>query len=172
MMSVTETTTLTARGIRSAALADRLEEGARALIQLASELSDQEWQMPLPGDGRTIGVVIHHVASVYPVEIQLAQSVAAGQPIVGVTMADIHAMNARHATEHATVTKAEAIALLVSNAAAAANAIRGLTDAQLAAAVPVSLYANAPLTCQFVLEDHAVRHSYHHASRIRLALGR
>jgi len=34
----------------------------------------------------------------------------------------------------------------------------------------VSLYANAILTCQFVLEDHAVRHSYHHLGRIRAAL--
>jgi len=28
------------------------------------------------------------------------------------------------------------------------------------------------LTCQFFLEDHAVRHSYHHLARIRKALGR
>ena len=34
----------------------------------------------------------------------------------------------------------------------------------------VSLYADAPVTCQFVLEDHAVRHSYHHLARIRGAL--
>jgi hypothetical protein len=34
----------------------------------------------------------------------------------------------------------------------------------------VSLNADAPLTCQFFLEDHAVRHSYHHCARIRAAL--
>jgi hypothetical protein len=34
----------------------------------------------------------------------------------------------------------------------------------------VSLYSDAPLTCQFVLEDHAVRHSYHHLARLRAAL--
>jgi hypothetical protein len=27
-----------------------------------------------------------------------------------------------------------------------------------------------PLTCQFFLEDHAVRHSYHHLAGIRAAL--
>ena len=36
----------------------------------------------------------------------------------------------------------------------------------------VSLNADAPLTCQFFLEDHAVRHSYHHLARIRAALAR
>ena len=28
-----------------------------------------------------------------------------------------------------------------------------------------------PVTCQFMLEDHAVRHSYHHLAGIRAALG-
>ncbi|HEX5600896.1 MAG TPA: hypothetical protein VFX63_00040, partial [Pyrinomonadaceae bacterium] len=51
-----------------------------------------------------------------------------------------------------------------------ATAIRLFTDDELDQAVPVSLYANAVLTCQFVLEDHAVRHSYHHLGRIRAAL--
>jgi hypothetical protein len=36
----------------------------------------------------------------------------------------------------------------------------------------VSLNSDAPLTCQFMLEDHAVRHSYHHLAKIRAALGR
>jgi hypothetical protein len=49
---------------------------------------------------------------------------------------------------------------------------RALSDEQLALAAPVSLYAGAPLTCQFFPEDHAVRHSYHHLARIRAALKR
>src|SRR6476661_1398963 len=79
------------------ALAERLEEGARALAAFAVGLTDTEWQTRVPHDGRTIGVIVHHVASVYPLEIQLAQQLAAGKPIVGVTIADIHAMNAAHA---------------------------------------------------------------------------
>ena len=49
-------------------------------------------------------------------------------------------------------------------------AIRALSDEQLDRATTVSLYSGAPLTCQFVLEDHAVRHSYHHLARMRRAL--
>ena len=30
----------------------------------------------------------------------------------------------------------------------------------------------APVTAQFVVEDHAVRHSWHHLARIRTAVGR
>ena len=68
------------------------------------------------------------------------------------------------------MTKETALNLLQRNSATAAAAIRALSDAELDRAAPVSLYSDAPLTCQFVLEDHAVRHSYHHLARIRGAL--
>lgn len=156
---------------RSNVLADRLEQGAGALADLAGRLSDAQWRTPVPGDGRMIGVIVHHVASVYPIEIQLAQSVAAGKAVTGVTMNDIHAMNAKHAAENAGVTRDAAVTLLRQNSKAAAAAIRALSDEELDRAAPVSLYFDAPLTSQFVLEDHAVRHSFHHLGRILGALG-
>src|SRR6478735_2471592 len=79
---------------RSDALAARLESGAAALVAFAETLSEVEWQMRLPKDGRKVGVVVHHVASMYPLEIQLAQALAGGNPIAGVTWADVHALNA------------------------------------------------------------------------------
>jgi hypothetical protein len=115
---------------------------------------------------------VHHVASVYPVEIQLAQALAGGNAVTGVTCADVHAMNAAHAKENAGATQEAAIELLRRNSAAAAAAIRALSDAELDNAADASLYANAPITCQFMLEDHAVRHSYHHLARIQQTLQR
>ena len=155
---------------RANALAERLEQGARALAAFATPLSDAEWQTRLPHDGRKIGVVVHHVANMYPLEIQLAQKIAAGEPIAGVTSETVDGINAAHAREHDAVTKAEALDLLRRNSEAAAAAIRALSDEELAQSAPISLYGDAPLTCQFMLEDHAVRHSYHHLARIRGAL--
>jgi hypothetical protein len=152
------------------ALADRLEQGAVALASFASTLSSAEWQARIPGDGRTIGVVVHHVATMYPLEIQLAQRLAEGKPIEGLTWNAVHELNARHALEHEAVTKEAALDLLRRNSAAAAAAIRALSDEELARAAAISLNADAPLTCQFMLEDHAVRHSYHHLARMREAL--
>jgi hypothetical protein len=166
------TTRPAARSARAADLAERLERGAAALTAYARHLTPDEWRTPLPHDGREIGVVVHHVASVYPVEIKLAQTLAAGKAVVDLSMEDIHKMNAAHAREHAGPDQKETLALLRRNSAAAADALRELSDAQLERAAPVSLYADAPLTCQFVLEDHAVRHSFHHLGRIRAALGR
>jgi hypothetical protein len=157
---------------RANALADRLEQGAAALVSLASSLTDSEWQTHLPKDGRKVGVVVHHVASVYPIEISLAQTLASGKPVEGVTWPVIHDMNAGHAKENDGVTKEAAIELVRKNSAAAAAAIRALSDAELDAAAPASLYEDAPITCQFMLEDHAVRHSYHHLALIRSALKR
>ena len=75
---------------RSAALAARLEQGAQSLANLAAGLTPAEWTTPLPGDGRTVGVVVHHVAFMYPIEIELAQVLASGKPVTGVTWADMH----------------------------------------------------------------------------------
>ncbi len=158
-------------GQRSNALAERLEQGAKALAALASGLSDAQWRTAIPKDGRTVGVVVHHVASVYPIEIELAQTLAAGKPVIGVTMDDVHAMNAGHAKQNASVTKDAALEALRANSEGAAAAIRALSDAELERAAPASLYSGAPITCQFMLEDHAVRHSYHHTARIRATLG-
>jgi hypothetical protein len=155
---------------RANALAERLEQGAQALAALAAGLSDAQWQSRLPGDGRKVGVVVHHVATMYPLEVQLAQTLASGQPIAGVSWQAVHDINAKHAGEHDAVTKETALELLRRNSSEAAAAIRALSDDQLDRAAPISLNADAPLTCQFFLEDHAVRHSYHHLARIRQAL--
>jgi hypothetical protein len=157
-------------GKRSYELARRLELGALALETFASSLTEFEWQSRVPGDGRKIGVVVHHVASMYPLEIQIAQTLAKGDPIEGVTADVVNKINAEHAKRFEGVTKEETIELLKQNSTAAAVAIRALSDEELDQAAPVSLNANAPLTCQFIIEDHAVRHSYHHLTRIRTAL--
>lgn len=62
---------------RTSAIAKTLEEGARALAAFAYSLTDEEWQMrPLPHDSRKVGVIVHHVAIIYPLEVEFARSVA------------------------------------------------------------------------------------------------
>ena len=158
-------------GRRSAALAERIEQGAAALASYAEGLTDAQWRQIVPPDGRTVGVIVHHVASIYPLEIQLANTLAEGKPIVGVTWAAVAELNAGHAKENAGVTKADALALLGKNSKAAADAVRAIPDEALDRAAPVSLNGDAPLTAQFFIEDHALRHSFHHLAKIRTVLG-
>lgn len=152
------------------ALAERLERGAAMLLHLASGLTEAQWQTRVPHDGRKVGVMVHHVGNMDPLEIELSQKIARGEPITGVTMATIDDINAAHAKEKDGVTKEEAIEFVRRNSEAAAAAIRALSDEELQNSATISLYDDAPLTCQFMLEDHPVRHSYHHVAKIRGAL--
>ena len=158
---------------RAEALADRIEEGAALLASFAEGLSDEEWRTPVSAtDKRPVGVIVHHVASVYPVEVQLAQTIARGQAVTEVTWDVVAEMNAGHAREQSAVTKADTLELLRRNIRAAAAAVREFTDDQLDQAAPFSLSFGAPVTAQFVIEDHPLRHSWHHLARIRTAVGR
>jgi hypothetical protein len=158
---------------RAELLADRIEEGAAGLAAFAEGLSEAEWRTPISGtDLRPVGVIVHHVASMYPIEIDVARAVANGKTVMDVTWEVVAGLNAKHADEHAGVTKAAALELLRRNSREAAAVVRTFTDDQLDQAAPFSLSFGAPVTAQFVIEDHALRHSWHHLARIRTALGR
>lgn len=167
---MTNSQTMTSK--RGSELGNRILMGASALEDFAKELSDSEWQMPVEGDGRTVGVVIHHVASTYPLEIELAKLLASGKPITDATMDVVDQMNAEHAQEYAAVEKQETLEFLRSKSRVAAEAVRMFSSEELDNAANVSLNADAPLTAQFFIEDHALRHSFHHLDRIRATLNR
>ena len=160
-------------GRRAELLADRIEEGAVGLAAFAESLSEEEWRRPVSStDPRTMGVIVHHVASVYPIEIDLARAIARGNAVTDVTWEVVAQLNAKHANEQDGVTKAATLELLRRNSREAAAAVRAFTDEELDRAAPFSLSFGAPVTAQFVIEDHALRHSWHHLARIRTALGR
>ena len=119
-----------------------------------------------------MGQIVNHVALVYPIEVDLARAIASGNAVTDVTWQVVAELNAGHAREHAQVTKAEALELLRTNSREAADSVRAFKDEELDRAAPFSLSFGAPVTAQFVVEDHAVRHSWHHLARIRTAVGR
>jgi hypothetical protein len=160
---------------RAESLANRIEEGAAGLAAFAEGLSEAEWRTAVTEGGkkgRSVGVIVHHVASVYPIEVDLARAIGSGKAVTDVTWAAVAELNAKHAGDRAGVTKAAALELLRKNSREAAAAVRAFTDDQLDRAAPFSLSFGAPVTAQFVIEDHALRHSWHHLARIRAALGR
>jgi len=158
---------------RAESLAARIEEGAGRLEGFAEGLLDVEWHTPAsPTDKRSVGVIIHHVATMYPIEIGVARAIAGGQSVSDVTWDLVAQLNAKHARENAHASKSAAITLLRQNSLEAAAAVRAFTDEDLDRATPFLLSSGAPVTVQFVIEDHALRHSWHHLAAIRKALGR
>ena len=164
----------TRRGERRAeSLAERIEEGAAGLAAFVEGLSEEEWRKPVSEtDRRSVGVVVHHVATVYPIEIDLARAIAGGNAVTEVTWEVVSGLNAQHAQEQAGVTREATLELLKRNSRGAAAAVRGFTDEELDRAAPFGLSFGAPVTAQFVIEDHALRHSWHHLAKIRKALGK
>ena len=157
-------------GGRAEALAERIAEGHRELIACVEGLSEMGWHTHCPNEGRSVGLLVHHVATMLPGELDMIRAVAAGQPIVGVTPEMLDQMNAAHAVEHADCTQEETLELLRRNSALVVDGIRELSDAELDQAAPVSLHWDAPLTAQYLIEDHPLSHAYSHLASIRAAV--
>ena len=155
---------------RAELLAERLELGAQELAAFIRGCSEEQWGVLCPDEGRTVGVVAHHVAAAYPVEVDLVNMMASGKPIAGVSMDMVDQMNAEHAAAESDCTREDTLELLLRNSASAAEAIRSLSDEQLDAAVTVSLHADVPLTTQYLIEEHPISHSFRHLQSIRAAL--
>jgi len=124
------------------------------------------WQTVCADDGRTVGVLAHHVASALIPETEIVKQLAAGTALTGVTWAMVDQGNA----EHASRSQGEAAELLRRNSAIAAAAIRGLRDDQLDLAAPNSLHAGAPVTTQFWIENHPLAHAHRHLASMQAAL--
>lgn len=167
------TTTGGSSSRRAESLAARIEAGAVGLANFAEGLSDADWRTPVSAtDRRSVGVVVHHVASMYPIEIDVARAIAGGRSVSDVTWEVVAQLNAKHAQDNAQVSKSVALELLRQNSREAAARVRAFTDQELDQASSFSLSFGAPMTAQFVIEDHALRHSWHHLASIRRALGR
>ena len=87
---------------RAESLADRIEEGAAGLAAFAEGLSEEEWRKPASTtDRRSVGVIVHHVANMYPIEIDAARAIASGKAVTDVRWGVVAEINAKHAQEQA-----------------------------------------------------------------------
>lgn len=156
--------------MRAEALADRILKGAQELAAFAQDLTQVEWGTVCLDEARTVGVLIHHVASAYRVEVNLIQGLAAGKAIDGVTWAMVNQGNKDHATANKDASKEDTLDLLRQNSAFAADAVRELSDEALDKVSPISLNSDAPLTTQYFIEEHPISHPYVHLKSIKDAL--
>ncbi len=62
--------------------------------------------------------------------------------------------------------------MLRANTKAAADKVRKFTDEELDTAVSICLYWDTPLSAQWFIEYHSVRHNYSHLDSIRAAFNR
>jgi uncharacterized damage-inducible protein DinB len=153
---------------RARNLAEQLEQANRALITTIEGLSDAQWRAKTPGDGRSVGVVAHHVATSHKSVAGLVGAIAHGKAVPTITMDMIHEGNATHATQFANCTRAETLALLRQNGAAAVATIHGLGETELDRTVTFPM---GTLTAAQVIERVLIGHANDHHGTIRRAVG-
>ncbi len=115
-------------GARAEALARKFEDKAAEATGVFEKLGDADWKKVTSAEKWSVGVVAHHVASSHEMIAGIAKGIATGQAMAPISMDDLHAMNAKHAQEHAGCTKAETVALHKKGVAAAAAVVRGIAD--------------------------------------------
>jgi hypothetical protein len=156
---------------RAEELARRVERGARDLIAAVQSLTDEQWRTVCGDEHRTVGVFVHHVGVMYPLEADVVTTLARDGGMPGLTWEAVHGINSEHATGHAGVDKETAVALVRENVLKAVEAVRALTDEQLDRVAPNGLHWDAPLTVQFFIEHHPIAHPYIHLESIRYPPG-
>ena len=153
------------------ALAKQFETKVAEATRLLEGLSDADWKKVTEAEKWSVGVTAHHVAGSHQPISDLIKTVAAGQSVPNFTMDMLHAMNAKHAQEHANCTRSETIELHKKGAATAAAIVRTLSDDQLANSGTVVTGAPA-MTAEQVITNILINHIDDHFGSIRKTVGR
>jgi PhnB protein len=160
-----------AASARAESIASQFEAKVREAEDILQRLSDADWKRVTAGEGWPVGVTAHHAAEALEPISQMIRAVAAGQPIEGFTMERLDAMNAQHARDFAGCTKQETIELLRRGAVQAAQAVRALSDADLARKGQVMVGA-PPMSTEDVATAGLLGHLDGHIGSIRKTVGR
>jgi hypothetical protein len=117
-------------GAKGEMFAKQFETKAQEATAAIERLSDADWKKVTTAEQWPVGVVAHHIAVAHEALAGLVKTLADGKPGPNIPMEAIHQMNAKHAQDFAACTKAETVALLQKNAAAAAGILRSIGDAE------------------------------------------
>jgi DinB superfamily len=158
-------------GAKTESLAKQFEAKARETAAVIEKLSDADWQKVTTGEKWTVGVTAHHLAGAFEPVAGIVSAIAAGQARGGFTRALLDQMNAQHAKECASCTKAETLALLEQTTSKAAAVVRGLSDEQLQTSGIVFTDA-PPMTVEQMIMGGLILHIDEHLGSIRQTVGR
>jgi hypothetical protein len=157
-------------GAKSEALAKQYETKVQEATAAMEKISEADWKKTTAAEKWTVGVVAHHVAGGHEGISGIIKTVAGGQSIPNFTMDMLDGMNAKHAQEFANVGKAETVALHKKNAAAAAEMVRGLSDADLARSGTV-LTGMPAMSVEQIVTNILINHIDDHFGSIRKTVG-
>ncbi|HET7034661.1 MAG TPA: DinB family protein [Thermomicrobiaceae bacterium] len=156
---------------RSDTLAAGLEQAVAEYLGVVGGLSQAAWGTLCPNEERTVAVLTRHVAEGIPFEMAVFRAIATGERPETITRAWLDALNAGHAAAWAECDQAATLALLRANAAAAADEVRGWSDAHLARTGKYIEDLPEPWTVEQWVARVLTGHVTSHLASIRAALG-
>ena len=159
-----------AMGAKGEAFAKQFEAKVEEATALLEKLNDADWKKTTAAEQWTVAATAHHVASSYEPVTHIIKTIVAGQALPHFTRQMLDEMNAQHAKEFADCTKSEAIALHEKGAAAAAAAVRGLSDAELAKTGTV-FTGMPPVSAEEMVKGALLGHIDEHFGSIRKTIG-
>jgi hypothetical protein len=157
-------------GSQGRAFAEQFEAKVQEATTLLEKLTDADWKKTTAAEKWTVAVTAHHIASSYEPATHIIKTIAAGQALPHFTREMLDERNAQHAQEFAGCTKPETIALHKKGAAAAAAAVRGLSDGELAKTGTV-FTGMPPVSAEELVKRILLGHVDAHFGSIRQTIG-
>lgn len=158
-------------GAKGEMFAKQFEAKAEEAASLLETLSDADWKKTTTVEKWTVAATAHHLASSYEPITQIIKTIAAGQTLPHFTRQMLDEMNAQHAKQFAGCTKSETIALHKKGVAAAAAAVRGLSDAEFAKTGTV-FTGMPPMSAEEIVKGALLGHIDEHVGSMRNTVGR
>ena len=158
-------------GAKGETFAKQFEAKAEEATAVLEELTDADWKKTTAAEKWTVAATAHHLASSYEPITHIIRAIGAGHALPHFTRQMLDEMNAQHAKEFAGCTKSETIALHKKGAAAAAAAVRGLSDAELAKTGTV-FTGMPPMSAEEMVKGALLGHIDEHFGSIRKTVGR
>jgi hypothetical protein len=154
---------------RAAALATAFREENEALIALVTGVDENDWTSDCPSEGRSVGVVVGHIAEGHLITGEIVRAIAAGRPLpvqAHRTVEQGAIVNARQALRLATKTRDDTLRTLRANAERMDRFIERLSDEDLQR----EIVGFPGLTLADEIERGLIGHLTVHAGAVRLAL--
>lgn len=145
----------------------QIQTAAEAVQAVIEGCSQEQWQLVVANEERSIGIVCHHIAFAYPLIADWACHLARGEALPSITFDDVHALNHQHAENAAFVDAATTLALLQTNTVAVKERLDRLSDSSLQQTAPFPLIGGQDISVQQIVQQFLIDHTYEHLDAIR-----
>jgi hypothetical protein len=153
---------------RATALADDFAAANADAMDFVRRCTQTEWKLTVPGEGWSVGVVLHHVAVGHGHGVRWLQDMASGEGVTDTTEG-IDRENAAHAVRMEAVGKDETLALLEQNGTLLEAALRALSDEELSRTARFGPAGGRAMPTE-ALAAVAARHAREHLAHARGAV--